>query len=315
MNTLLIIGGSGFFGKSILDCFSRGLLSKWHINKIIIMSRNPDRLLNDYPELINSDVELFSGDVSTINFLPNAEYVIHAAASTDASRYLSHNEEERNNIIRGTLNYCRLAPKFHKDSRIVFCSSGAVYGYQPKHLKYLEEGMPFGNINRLSDIKKSYAYAKRDSESVIQKLGELGLNASIARCFAFVGKYLPKDQHFAIGNFIADGLAGKDINVKADREVYRSYMYADDLVNWLMTLAENSSTECPIYNVASDHEIEISKLAEIIADLFNVKVNSKAILIKEIDRYIPSIQKAQNELKLTNTFSLKESIMLSIKKT
>lgn len=312
MNTLLIIGGTGFFGKSILDAFKRDLLNKWKINKIIVMSRNSDNFKLNYPELITEGVEMFTGDITTIDHLPNADYVIHAAASTDASRYLTQNIEEKKNIIKGTLNYCRLATKFHKDSRIVFCSSGAVYGYQPKHVKYLEEDMAFGNINSLDDVKKSYAYAKRDAEFAIKKLGQSGLNVSIARCFAFVGKYLPRDQHFAIGNFLADGIAGRNIEVKATKKVFRSYMYADDLVEWLMTLAANSNKTCPIYNVASDQEFEIREVAHIISKVFNVGVKSVKCSNESIqDRYIPSVEKVKNELGLSIKYEIKDSILMS----
>ena len=313
MSTLLIIGGTGFFGKSILDAYSRGLLSAWRIDKVISASRSASKLINTNPGLVNDNVELLDIDITSTDTLPFADYVIHAAASTDASRYISQSDIEKKNIISGTLNYCRLATKFHKDSKIVFCSSGAVYGYQPEHVKYLTEDMDFGNIDMLSEVKKSYAYAKRDSECALQELGQAGLNVSIARCFAFVGKYLPKDQHFAIGNFIADGLAGRDINVKADRKVYRSYMYADDLIKWLMTLAENANSKCPIYNVASDQEVEIRELANIVANIFNVRIKSLKNRTKHVDRYIPSVEKANNELGLRNDYVLKESILMSIK--
>ena len=311
MTTLLIIGGTGFFGKSILDCYKRGLLHPWDVNRVIVMSRNSDNFKFNYPELMSNGVELLNGDITTINSLPDADYVIHAAASTDASLYLSHKKKEKKNIIRGTLNYCQLATEFHKNSKIVFCSSGAVYGYQPEQVKHLTEDMAFGDIESLDEVKKSYAYAKRDSEFSMQELGRVGLNVSIARCFSFIGKYLPKDQHFAIGNFIADGIAGRDINIKADRKVYRSYMYADDLVRWLMTLAENANPKCPIYNVASDEEVEIKELADIVANIFNVGVQSLENNATHIDRYIPSVGKANNELGLCSDYELNEAIIIS----
>ena len=313
MASLLVIGGTGFFGKSILDCYKQGFLNCWQINRVIVMSRNSDRFKHNYPELISQGVEFFNGDIATIEYLPYADYIIHAAASTDASRYLSHDEEEKKNIIKGTLNYCKLATEFHKDSMIVFCSSGAVYGYQPEQVKHLTEDMAFGNIERLDEVKKSYAYAKRDAEFAIQKLGQDGLNVSIARCFAFVGKYLPKDQHFAIGNFIADGNNGNDIEVKTDRLVFRSYMSADDLVEWLLTIADNSKKTCPIYNVASDKEIEIRELANVASQIFNVNTKTVEINKNAIeDRYIPSIEKAKKELSLRINYGLKESILMSI---
>jgi nucleoside-diphosphate-sugar epimerase len=312
MSTLLIIGGTGFFGKSILDSFNRDQLKPWNIGKIIIMSRNILNFRKDFPELINNKVELISGDISTIESLPDADYVIHAAASTNPEKYLNASEEEKKNIIAGTINYCKLALKFHKNSKIIYCSSGAVYGYQPENLKFLKETDLFGDITRLDTLKRSYAYAKRDSELAILNLGTNNLNVTIARCFTFVGKYLPKNKQFAIGNFISNGLKNEDIYVKADRPVYRSYMYADDLVRWLLEMGKNSNPKCPIYNVASDQEVEIRELANVISKIFNVRVNFANINEKmEADRYIPSIKKAQKELGLKNSISLEDSILKS----
>ena len=313
MASLLIIGGSGFFGKSILDSFKRQLLKPWDINKITIISRNANDFKHNYPELISDDVECIEGDIASLEYLPEADLVIHAAASSDASQYLTQNEKEKKNIIAGTLNYCRLALKFHKNSQIVYCSSGAVYGFQPNNVKFLTEDAVFGDILKLDDVKKSYAYAKRDCELAIQELGKNNINVVIARCFSFVGKYLPRDQHFAIGNFIADGMNAQDIDVKADKLVYRSYMYADDLVDWLLTLVSNAKPTCPIYNVASDREVEIRDLANIISKIFGVGVRSLKLNNNSInDRYIPSITKAKNELGLSNKNDLEDSILMSI---
>ncbi len=116
---------------------------------------------------------------------------------------------------------------------------------------------------------------------------------------------MPKDQHFAIGSFIADGLAGRDINVKADRRLYRSYMYLDGLVEWLMSLANNTNLQSPIYNVASDDEVEIGELAGIIADILNVEVAYAEGRMNLVDRYIPSVEKSNNGLGLRNSNGLK----------
>mgnify|MGYP003986416679 FL=1 len=88
-------------------------------------------------------------------------------------------------------------------------------------------------------------------------------------------------------------------------------MYADDLVEWLMTLAANANSQCPIYNVASDDEIEIRELANIVSDIFNVNVSCSGSSFEEVDRYIPSTQKAQKILGLRINYDLYQSILLS----
>lgn len=313
MATLLVIGGSGFFGKSILDAFQRGLLEPWHITKVIAMARAPEKLQTECPELLSEDVELVRGDIATIESLPIADYVIHAAASTDASKYLSQGDEEKRNIIMGTLNYCRLAPVYHRNSKIVFCSSGAVYGYQPANVEALREDMDFGNAQGLVEAKRAYAMAKRDSEKAIAELGsQYQLSVSIARCFAFVGKYLPKDQHFAIGNFMADILARRPIAVKANKLVYRSYMYADDLVEWLITIAEHSVVNCPVYNVGSDEVLELHDFAKALGITYQVGASLAEISSNDVDRYIPDIAKSKMQLGLYCKINIFDGIVKSL---
>lgn len=312
MASLLVIGGSGFFGKSILDSYKRGLLASWDIDKIFIMARKAEVLKSSNPDLLDNSVQLINGDISTCLELPFADYVIHAAASTDAANYLAHPDAEKKNIQSGTYNYCELAKKYHCDSRIVYCSSGAIYGQQPANLYCLPEEYDGGNIGDMHITKRDYAAAKRDAENAIQKLGLSGRSVSIARCFAFVGKYLPRDQHFAIGNFIHNGINKKSIEVKSSELVYRSYMYSDDLVNWLMTIAHAANHTCPIFNVGSSNDILIDDLAFEVAKIFGVKVEIINKHKKLIDRYIPCTLKAFEKLNLRCEWSTIEAIKSTI---
>jgi dTDP-glucose 4,6-dehydratase len=309
---LLIIGGSGFFGKSILDAFQRNLLDLWDIDSLIILARHPEELQKSHSQLITSKVKLLKGDIALIKQIPFADFVIHAAASTDVKNYHVAPLKERSNIIRGTLNYCDLAKKFHYKSKIVYVSSGAVYGRQPHNLEKISEDFDFLDADQLPENKRDYAYAKRDSEKAIYDLGNNGLDVSIARCFAFLGQWLPLDQHFAIGNFIHDGLLGRSIKVNAKYRVYRSYMYADDLVEWLMTIAGNSSESCPIYNVGSDQSILIDELAYKVGLYFGQNISYGYYLDEFVDRYIPCIDKAKNLLNLKIRYDLDEIIAKTI---
>jgi len=312
MASLLVIGGSGFFGKTILDAFQRNLLDPWGIDNIMIIARHPEELQKNYSQLITSKVKLLKGDIGSINELPFADYVIHAAASTDARNYHLSPLMERSNIIRGTLNYCELAKEFNQKSKIVYVSSGAVYGTQPHDLEKVSEDFDFLNADQLPENKRDYAYAKRESEKAIFDLSLSGLNVSIARCFAFLGQWLPLDQHFAVGNFIHDGLLGRPIKVNAKYRVYRSYMYADDLVEWLMTIAGKSSESCPIYNVGSDQSILIDELAYKVGLYFGQNISFGYYLDEFVDRYIPCTDKAKNMLNLKNKYNLDDAISKTI---
>lgn len=313
MKSLLVVGGTGFFGKSILDAFLRGLLRPWGVTRVVVMSRNAHLLLQTAPQLVSRDVTLLSADISTVEDIPYADFVIHAAASTDVRDYISRAENEKKNIQAGTYNYCKLARKFHVNSKIVYVSSGAVYGVQPPDVDKLKEGAEPNSLLNLDVGKQDYAVAKQHAEQAIVQLGVDGLNVSIARCFAFVGRWLPRDQHFAIGNFLGDIANNRPIVVKAKHKVYRSYMYADDLVEWLMTIADSASINCPVYNVGSDEAILVSDLANKLAELYHCEADVPLITEPKTDRYIPSIEKAKVELGLSLKYDLASSIQETIK--
>jgi nucleoside-diphosphate-sugar epimerase len=313
MSTLLVIGGSGFFGKSILDMFQRGKLTHWNIDKVIAMSRSAKRLKIETPELVQGNVDLLELDITTTNSLPEADYIIHAAASTDAKNYLTAGEKERKNILAGTLNYCRLA-RANKKAKTLYISSGAIYGTQPSNISHLKESYQYSNPHDIPENKRDYTIAKRDAEQLIKEFCEEGMSVSIARCFSFVGPFLPLDSHFAIGNFIKNGLSHEEIKINAKNRVYRSYMHSDDLVIWMMTILENANKDCPIFNVGSDEEILIDELAKKIGSHFSQKIEFFMHNKEIIDRYVPCIKKAQEILGLELKFSLDESIEKTIKK-
>jgi nucleoside-diphosphate-sugar epimerase len=295
MASVLVIGGSGFFGKSIADAYARGLLAPWGIDRLLLLARSATVLAKSHPELLTPGVELIDVDITQTAQLPWAHYVIHAAASTDARKYLTVSEAEKTNLLAATANFCRLAPRDLQGSRIVYASSGAVYGVQAPHQAQLHEDMPLeGSIAALAETKRDYASAKRDSEAMIVALGQTGMAVSIARCFAFLGAYLPRDQHFAIGNFLGQALAQQTIVVKAASPVVRSYLYADDLVRWLMHLAARASPTCPIWNVGAPEGISVLDLAATIAARFGVTVKAPPQAASPIDRYVPGVTRAQN---------------------
>ena len=308
MATLLVIGGTGFFGKSILDSFRRGLLNNWKIDKVFILSRSAREFEKIYPDLISKNIELITGDISSIKELPKADFVIYAAGSANFRKYL-FGDDESNQAINGVINYCKIAQISHKNSKIIFCSSGAVYGSQSTNLKGFKEDMALEEDVLNHKDKKNYALYKRKAELYFKQLAKKNLNVSVARCFSFNGDYLPINKNYAIASFLSNGLKGEPIYIEAKGLTYRSYMHSDDLVEWLITIAENANRTCPIYNVGSDHEIEIRELANIIAKKFNTKAYQSNITSNTIiDRYIPCVEKARNELKLDLKYSFKDTI-------
>ena len=145
-------------------------------------------------------------------------------------------------------------------------------------------------------------------------LCSLGIKTSIARCFSFIGPWLPKNEQYAIGNFLFDGFKRKKIEVKSNSRIFRSYMYADDLICWLLKIAVNAKKKnCQIYNVGSDEVVSVHSVARLIGKILKKPLKIKKINRNRIDRYIPSIEKAKKKLNLKINYNLKRSIYLTIK--
>jgi len=113
-------------------------------------------------------------------------------------------------------------------------SSCAVYGKQPSEITQIPETYQ-GSLSA-DDPTHAYAEGKRVADELVGAFHkEHGIQATIVRCFTFVGPGLPPDAHFAIGNFIRDSMRGKSIRVK-DGTPCRSYLYAVNLAVWLWSI-------------------------------------------------------------------------------
>jgi dTDP-glucose 4,6-dehydratase len=198
--------------------------------------------------------------------------------------------------------------------RFLLTSSGGVYGPQPQEMDCMPEtylGMPDPLVPQ-----NAYSVAKRGAEHLCALYEErYGIQTVVARCFAFVGRDLPLDVHFAIGNFIRDALTASQITVSGDGSPLRSYMDQRDLAEWLMVLLEKGQAG-QAYNVGSDAAISIGELAYLVRDTLApgkpVHISGKTIHQSFRNRYVPCITKAKSELGLNLKYSLQESIRATV---
>jgi nucleoside-diphosphate-sugar epimerase len=312
--TIFLSGATGFFGKWLLE-------SLVHCNqaleldlKAVILSRDPSKFCAKMPHIARESwIRFAQGDIRSFE-LPSGEfeYIVHAAAPTAAASSLDA-EELLLTLIDGTRRVLSLA-KSNGAKRMLFVSSGAVYGEQPAEILNVSEEYRGGPdwINPTS----AYAEGKR----VAEQLCAIAANCSdiqfaIARCFAFLGPHLSLDQHFAVGNFMADALAGRDIQIRGDGTPKRSYLYAGDLACWLWTilLADAPAWRNPaIVNVGSDEAVSIADLASCVAEELNanakIRIAQTPVHGGLTQRYVPSIVRAKDWYQLTPKTPLREAI-------
>ncbi len=251
-----------------------------------------------------------AGDIRTFEF-PTGEFshVLHAATQASASLNASAPLEMFDVCYSGT----RQALEFARHcgaKRFLLTSSGAIYGPQPPNLPHISE--EFEGSPDLSSPASAYGKGKRAAEWLCSVYGlDFGFETTIARAFAFVGPGLPLDQHFAIGNFLRDGLNGGPIQIAGDGTPFRSYLHAADLMIWLWTILLRGKPG-RVYNVGSDEAVSIEETARAVANAFEpileVEIAQKPLPGALPARYVPAIERARRELGLEVRISLGESI-------
>jgi dTDP-glucose 4,6-dehydratase len=195
--------------------------------------------------------------------------------------------------------------------RLLFVSSGAVYGAQPPELTHVNED--YRGAPDSLDPRSAYGEGKRVAEWLCALAGqEHNLEIPVARCFAFVGPRLPLDAHFAVGNFIRDALAGAPIHIAGDGTPFRSYLYAADLAVWLWTLLLRGSG-ARAYNVGSPVGLSIAEVAETVRNALGVsapvRIASPAPApVRFPARYVPDVTRAAQELGLRPLIDLAEGV-------
>jgi dTDP-glucose 4,6-dehydratase len=303
---IFFTGGTGFFGKWCLHSFLALRNAHGLDVGLTVLSRDPQRFLCACPEFSGQDgLDFIAGDIRSFA-LPAGkifDFVIHGATAASVKLDQKNPGELYSVIADGTRHMLEIAQRCGA-TRLLFISSGAVYGTQPPGLTHVPETYDGSPVT-------AYGKGKKISEQLCHEMSANRFECVIARPFAFVGPYLPLDTHFAIGNFIRDALAGQPIVIQSDGRPLRSYLYAADLAVWLWTILLSGKPGAA-YNVGSPEAISIASLAHLVSD---VSSTHPPVVIQGIpdektppSQYVPDVRLAGDALGLHITTPLKTAI-------
>jgi dTDP-glucose 4,6-dehydratase len=307
---IFVTGGTGFFGCWLLESFAHANEQLKLGAEMLVLTRDLEKFRRKAPHLAaRRDIQFHIGSLR--DHFPEGKFshVIHAATETVAGPEGENPLETLETIVNGTRNVIGFAARSGA-KKFLLTSSGAVYGVQPSEMTHIVED--YSGAPDVSLPRSTYGEGKRMAELLCAILcPRHGIEAKIARCFAFVGPHLPLDAHFAIGNFIRDALAGGPIKVNGDGAPFRSYLYAADLTAWLWTILFKGESNRP-YNVGSNQALTIAETAAAVAHAFDEKpivtVARKPMPGQPALRYVPNINRAASELQLDQWTSLDDAI-------
>lgn len=305
---IFITGGTGFVGKWLLETLVYANREMGLHCDATLLSRDPQLFERSCPHLAKAPgVTLLLGDVRSFAF-PDTSFDMVVHGATDIAVNGSP-LDVLDTCVGGTRHVLDFA--VHSGATdFLLLSSGAIYGQQPPDLAALPETWS-GAPNPLAP-GSAYGTGKRTAECLAVEAGRAqNMRIKIARCFAFVGPYLPLDKHFAIGNFIRDALNGQVITIQGDGTSLRSYLYAADLAAWLWTILLQGE-DGVAYNVGGDQVVSIAELAHAVNAALHTDVSvvcKMPISTNRVpERYVPDLVKVRTDLGLHPCINLQESI-------
>jgi len=305
---LFITGGTGYVGKCLLDLLLRANQILNLNLKINLLTRNQGKFLKDFPlALETKNINFIEQDINEglDNLLiEDLDFVIHAATAASSQERISLLKEPAEKLLKNTINNTKNIISLCKrktNTKCLYISSGAVYDKIKNSEKLRENDYSLEDLYA-ADESDVYTLGKILSEKVFHEARDKDgfINFNIARCFSFIGPYLPIDSNLVGSNFFYNIVSKEPITIQGHGSETRSFMHSYDLAIWLINiLMKGHASET--YNVGSDKEITISEFAKKISQHFqNYEICIKKLNTNTSRRqyYIPDLSKAKEELNL-----------------
>lgn len=313
---VFITGGTSFFGKWLMESLLWADETLGLELRITALSRCPQRFLANMPHLVERKaLRLLEGDVAKLEdgAVGVFSHVIHAANLPNDGRQ-DWPARHIGEAVDGLRRVFELAAACGCQSVLV-TSSGGAYRAEPSSPGPSGDGLLRERQDDASDNLREpiiYGQTKRICELLATALGtSLGIRATLARCFAFVGPHMPLAGPQALGNFLADALAGRDIVIKGDGRPVRSFLYGADLMAWLLAVLVRGRHGTP-YNVGSDCGVSLADVARLVAHAAGgeckVRVLGAALEGNAPSVYVPDTGRSHSELGLSVSVDLEDAL-------
>ncbi|MCA9971242.1 MAG: NAD-dependent epimerase/dehydratase family protein [Anaerolineales bacterium] len=256
----LVTGGAGFLGAALAN----RLVRDGHTVLAL------DDLSNGRSTHLLTEVQLTTGDVDDIpllwSLLPGIDCVYHLAARVSVAQSILYPRDYNRVNVGGTVSLME-AMRDTGVRRVVFASSGAIYGFQPEQPVH-ENDKPAPD--------SPYAVSKWAAEQYVHTIGELwGIETVALRIFNAYGPHqsLPLSHAPVIPRFLRQALSGGSMVLFGNGRQTRDFVYVNDVVAALVSAATAKDVNRKVINVGSGVETSLAELVEVVRRVTGCAVN------------------------------------------
>jgi len=252
---VLVAGGAGFIGSSVL----RELLARGH-EVICLDDFSTGHRRNIEPLLENPAFELIETDVTQAPDVA-VEVVLHLASPASPVDYDRLPLETMRANSQGTWRLLEVARE--AGATLTYTSTSEIYG---DPLVHPQPESYWGNVDPVGP-RACYDESKRFGEALITSMRRVhGVRANIVRLFNTYGPRMRPDDGRAIPELVSSALDDRPLTIHGDGSQTRSFCFVTDLVDGLLAVALDRSSDGTILNIGNPHEVTIRELAEVILE-------------------------------------------------
>lgn len=250
----LITGAAGFLGSALANQLAR----EGH------QVRGLDDLSTGNPQALSPDVLFTRGDVNDRpklwTLLQDVDCVYHLAARVSVPESVLYPREYNAVNVGGTVSLME-AMRDVGVRRVVFISSGAVYGDQQEQ-PLCETATP--------NPRSPYAVSKLAAEYYVRVIGDLwGIETVCLRVFNAYGpgQHLPPSHPPVIPYFLHQAIRDGTLIVHGSGDQTRDYVFVDDVVRCMIAAATAPGINHAIINVGSGTETSVRELVRLVLEV------------------------------------------------
>lgn len=263
--TWLVTGGAGFIGSTLVG----QLLADGARVTVLddLSTSEPDWAERHAAALDRGTLRLVRASVVDLEAVESAmagsDEVAHLAANTDIAGGARDPRLDRDATLLGTWNVCE-AMRRHGVTRLVYASSGVVYGHQDR-VPTPEHGTPLRP-------ESHYAAAKLAGEALISGFAHLGGWHALA--FRFGNTIGGTSNHGVVHDFVVKLLRDPTtLEVLGDGRQAKPYIAVEDLVDGVLHASRAAPTApFAVYNLATRGTLTVDRVAALVAEGLGVDV-------------------------------------------